>query len=431
MRSSIVGQIGGHASPRTATAHSSIGYGVLALVKRGHRKRQHGTVLAVPLQVWLSQVSENLELGPVRRDAKRAFDAWRGESTIWLMRGLHREVRWQEGHLARMLAIPAERMDRIDIFHVGKNGYVWGPGSEDRFPRGRIDRLLSIWLAIRKDIVQFALLPEEVSIRVPEFSNDKMVGYRDTMLRLRPLGAYHIEVIDPTERIVQMSWPLKGMPKPVSPDAESADLYGPLSVNKIEGVPIASSTSSPELRSLPHVLLWPQVISDLMPRGSGLDELLAQQRMVNLAERSNADLQSALDEAREASSSYLTERRSIRELTELWPTFAEAGENEALFKMQHDLGVDASSLEQLFRMPKARTFLQEEVPVRRAWGARGLFWSLLLDRLGSGGHFVRCELCNRMIPATGPGKRFCRREDSEECFLRRTADYKRTARRKR
>jgi len=400
-------------------------------VKKGLRRAPRHSRLQRPIEVWLSQVSENLAFPQVERDAKRAFQEKGDACTVWLIPGLDEKVRWQEGSFARMLAIPSEHLDRIDIYHIGENGSAWGFDAENRFPQGTIRGLLAVWLTMPSEARQLHLLPEKTSIHLPRFKDGKHVGYEDVTILLRSVTAFPMRIADEEKRVVEMSWPPEGRPIPISPDAESGDYHGELSRTVIDGVPIVTSAKHPELRSLPLALGWPAIISELMPRGSGLDELTAWRSMVAIAEKSKSDHQGALKEAWDIAKDYVSESTATREAAWLWPTFADIGEKDVLHNLEGNLGLRAESLEQLLRKPRARKFLDEEVPVRRAWGARGLFWALLLERLKSGGRFARCELCGRLNPASRQGKRFCSRIDDEACFLRRDADYKRDARGKR
>ena len=73
-----------------------------------------------------------------------------------------------------------------------------------------------------------------------------------------------------------------------------------------------------------------------------------------------------------------------------------------------------------------RKWLEESVPIRRAWGAVGLFWALLLDRLEARRPFVICERCGRIISGKA-GKKFCGKADDAECFNgRRAVDQRRS-----
>ena len=80
-----------------------------------------------PIQLWLPTLDDNLSLSDAQRDAQRAMKAWKGESRVWLLPELKNQIRWYEPigdgktHLS-VLAIPAETLDCVDVFHIGENG---------------------------------------------------------------------------------------------------------------------------------------------------------------------------------------------------------------------------------------------------------------------------------------------------------------------
>jgi hypothetical protein len=101
------------------------------------------------LQLWLPMWGPSLNFPEVARDAQRAFRAWQGEQTVWLLQGLQEAGRWREGQQWQ-LALPAELLDCVDVYHVGENGVVYGPNAEARFPNGRVQGLLEAWLNVEQ-----------------------------------------------------------------------------------------------------------------------------------------------------------------------------------------------------------------------------------------------------------------------------------------
>jgi hypothetical protein len=67
------------------------------------------------------------------------------------------------------------------------------------------------------------------------------------------------------------------------------------------------------------------------------------------------------------------------------------------------------------------------VPIRRVWGATGLFWALLLERLEEGRPSASCRRCGRIIWGK-QGKRFCSPSDDLLCFRERRAADRRNSR---
>ena len=95
-----------------------------------------------PLQVWLPNISGSLAWPEARRDRDRAYQAWRGEKTIWFSPELEMPFRWTDRGGVACLALPSEHWERVEVYHVGANGAVWGADTSDTFPNGKVDGLL-------------------------------------------------------------------------------------------------------------------------------------------------------------------------------------------------------------------------------------------------------------------------------------------------
>jgi hypothetical protein len=77
------------------------------------------------------------------------FHIWRDKHTVWCLQGIQEAARWQEGQQWQ-LALPAELLDRIDVYYVGENGYVCGPHADARFCNGPVQGLLDAWLNVEE-----------------------------------------------------------------------------------------------------------------------------------------------------------------------------------------------------------------------------------------------------------------------------------------
>ena len=144
-------------------------------------------------------------------------------------------------------------------------------------------------------------------------------------------------------------------------------------------------------------------VSASMPRGSGLDEMFAWQSMVTIANKSKNDYRGAMQEAHSLARPYVSDSTSIRGFAWLWPAVAAIAEENVIASLEDDLDIRAKNLNELLRKPDVRKYLDQEVPVLRAWGARGQFLALLLDHLESGGRFASCQLCGQLNPANRSG----------------------------
>jgi hypothetical protein len=224
-----------------------------------------------------------------------------------------------------------------------------------------------------------------------------------------------------------MKWPPDGRRVgPVSPEAESSEYYGPLRRADQEGVPTAISYKNPTFRSLHTIWMLPKPLEQLAPFGVGMDTLFAQAQMARFAQLSATDPTEALKKAREASRIYLDGGQTTQELAWVFPTIQEKGVNGGLQAAWFRFNLkDQRTLEGAMSSPAWRAEAMKLVPIRRAWGVLGLFWSLLLDRLGGGETFNVCKQCGRIISAR-KGKRFCGTKDNLVCYrTRRTADRRR------
>jgi hypothetical protein len=92
---------------------------------------------------------------------------------------------------------------------------------------------------------------------------------------------------------------------------------------------------------------------------------------------------------------------------------------------------DEKALKEALKRKDWQDWLSERVPIRRAWGAVGLFWTLLLDHLEAQRSFAVCQRCERIL-IDKAGKRFCGPHDDGQCFnARRAADQRRSRRARR
>src|ERR1043165_8568767 len=103
-----------------------------------------------PIQLWLPRLADSLSRPQYQRDARRAMEAWKGDYTVWLLPDLKEEVRWDEPigdgkTRVPVVAIPAEHLDRLDVYHIGETGQVWGLKGW-RFPGSCVNGLLDAWL---------------------------------------------------------------------------------------------------------------------------------------------------------------------------------------------------------------------------------------------------------------------------------------------
>ncbi len=380
-----------------------------------------------PLQVWLPNITGTLAWPTAERDRSRAYEEWRGEDSVWLIPGLKEPFRWVEEEDVACLAVPAEHWEQLDVYHVGKNGAVYGPGADESFRDGRIDGLFDTWLNPHTaGGVKFYLGPDKLTLQAPRRDGRK-VHYEVHHVRLQP-GATAPIVLDEDNDTgcFTLRWPPAEVDLPtVSPEAESHELYGPFDPVQEDGKPIAVRRADKTQRALRVSLEWPGPLKTLFPPGSGLDDLHASARMSRLARQSQADLDGARSTARSDSAKYLTAGETCIGPAWLGPILAAEGEQGALFAMEARYGISAGSIAEAERSNEWRGIVNQPIPIRRAWGAAGLFWALMLDRLEEGRSFNACQRCDRILQGKRD-KRFCGRADDNQCFQeRRAADRRR------
>jgi hypothetical protein len=379
-----------------------------------------------PLQIWLPVLRSTLCSPEDRRDLERAVHAWRGELTVWLLPELEKTVRWQEDSFRRFVAVPSEHFERVDVHHVGSNGYVVGTGSGIDFPGGRVDGLLDAWLNCRK--VEFITPPNSLILTdVPEICGTKVV-YGRREVKCRPFGSLPLTLTDGSEGEFRCQWPPDSVHyEVVSADAESEGLYGPFDPIVSDGLPMAVGQKGGRL-SLWVAARWPDPFRSLVPVGDGADVLAGLPLMRAIAKQSSQDVLGAMTRARETAGAYVFDGHTSRLWSWFWPTYAEGKEDAVLFGAEN-FGVEARSLAELSKDDGFSRAMAEPVPIRRAWGPLGLFWALLLDRLEEGARFNSCGRCHRIVEGKR-GKRYCSKSDNPECFReRRAADKQRSRQR--
>jgi hypothetical protein len=376
-----------------------------------------------PLQIWLPVLVSRLSEARRRRDCQRALEAWNGESTVWLLPGLDKSTRWHESPERMALAIPAEELEQIDLFHVNGNGSVLGRNSRSVFPTP-FAGLLDAWLNCSPASADLDHPPKALPFEIPVFSQHQ-VRYEQIELTPKPYGMMTIRNVEGSPRTVRAGWPPEGLHlRTVSPDAESAEMYGPFQRSDIGDVASGISSKTGD-RTWFTFARWPKPFDTLIPPADGVDVFLGHAKMVKVARLSETDLSQAVIIAKQEASEWVFQGIAVREQAWFWPTYIVDGEEAVLFGAQ-DYGVSARSIGELFKNADFRRIMSERIEIRRAWGPLGLFWALLLEKLESRQSFSSCQNCGRLIQGK-KGKRLCGSTDNLKCFSqRRAADQRRS-----
>ena len=387
----------------------------------------------VGLQVWLPALPATPYRSEVQRDIQRAYAEWRGEGRVFLIPNFAKPRRWREGpgRVGRVLAVPSEHLNRVDVYQVGVNGYVWGRAAHARFPKARLDGgLLEAWLnVISKGSVQVFPAPEALTLAIPILGR-RGVSYETVKVPLGPEPIVPVIKSDETSRKTITSWPPPGdaVPRPsVSPEEESIRVFGSRDSLARTFLPRADAPT------LVHVgfVSWPEPLQALFPAGSGVDDLYAQAQMTDVVKQSRDDPDRARQAARDKAAAYLSTGWTTHDLSWLVPTYLAGREvGEPVAAVVHDasrFGIDVETLDELYRSPKWKKLRAERLPATRAWGAVGLFWALLMEVLETRRSFNSCERCGRIFEGKRY-KRFCGPNDDKVCFNKRRAHDKRKSR---
>jgi hypothetical protein len=288
-----------------------------------------------PLQLWLPIWEVNPVGSPLARDIQQAFARWDNDDVVWLIPWIDEVVRWYDPTINQQdVAIPANSFNRIGVYHMGKNGYVWRTEASEYFPSGRIDEtLLDLWLSIGETgvVPADALQEQTVLGEVPEISDGQFIRYRE--------------------------WGASNQP----------------------------------------AFFLPNALTELLPLGGNLGQWAELEAMAKIAKRSAASLAQALRVATAYGGPYITEGISNVARAWLLPIKLQEGEGGVMDATQ-PLVPNVRSLAQAKDSPEWRDHVAKPVTIRRVWGIFGLFWALLLERLEASQPFSVCVHCKRLLP---------------------------------
>jgi hypothetical protein len=376
---------------------------------------------------WLGPSIENPEVG---RDATRAFELWRDELVVWMLPEFREPRRWRRDGIG-YLAVPAEEFDRIDVVHVTEDGRVHNRAAREKLPR-TVDGLLDAWLnLLQTGGLSWVPPPDLITVECPFVNPANEIVQRKRTISFGPGSYVPVHSVNRVTHETTMIWPPAGSPSPVSPEAESARQFPS---KKLASDPPTVITKQGDV-GLQVFLRWHGPLELIMPRLSGVEDMHAQAQMAGLARHSTADLAGASRAAAVTVQPYLSRGHSTVEHLWFRPTLERRGPRHILFKAEDRwLTVppqlrqkwDENALNEVLKQEAWQKWLAEPIPIRRAWGGVGLFWTLLLDHLEAQRSFTVCERCGRIISGK-EGKRFCGKSDDSACFNeRRAVDQRRS-----
>jgi hypothetical protein len=103
-----------------------------------------------PLQVWLPRRGVDLSKAPTLDHVQYAYCAYQGEGVVRFDGTVTTASRRLiDGTPFWERTVPGETGTSlvVEVFHIGRNGYVWGPDCADRFPNSCVEGLLQAWLS--------------------------------------------------------------------------------------------------------------------------------------------------------------------------------------------------------------------------------------------------------------------------------------------
>jgi hypothetical protein len=388
-----------------------------------------------PFQIWLPAFDPAIGLSKTLRDLQRAQAAWRGETTVWLIPRLDKPRRWitPGNDFSVELALPAEGLNRIDIYHVGENGYLWG--NNLRLGSPEVGGLLETWLNLIDDEThrfRLGLVTEEARMVLPRFEGNRLC-YSRAKVKVDPMNVLPADLLFGPSPPELPPTPPPGTVPSVSPSEESLDYSGSLEqvgwlqLDERRRTPVFESTRIPGLRTVLYHDRWPEPLTHLFPYGGGLDAIRLWVTTREVARRSHSDWQGALNQAQVEGSRFFVNGMTPRRDLWLLPLIIERGVDAALFELERKFNLPFAHYDEAVASSAFVELVRERVPIQRVLGVQGLFWWLLSERLQEGERFTCCERCGGLLRGSRT-KMFCGPRENRKCYASRRAASKRRER---
>lgn len=385
------------------------------------------------LQYWHPALSPTVHVALVARDKQRAWGEWQADTFVYCLPELRAPERWREcpspGGPATIgcLAIPAEHVERLTVFHIGSGGHVWGPMAPTIFKDGSVQGLLDAWLSLDSERGRLVVGTSPLSIELPCVEDGRLARsgnqLRVSRFRLEPAEASLVPARAVTEanglRTLALSWPPdKSSPRTISPDAERLERLGSheyVDVDGISGAMLPDGTWRPSIG-----LVWPEPFATLLGPCAGLDAWHALAHMRNIAALAATDGDQALAMAATALSPYVADAKAPLWLACLGPDVMASRDHGRDVATWERYGFKGRTLAAVLDDPASSA----PVAVQRVWGGIGLLWALLVDRLEQAKRRSTCERCGHLLEGA---KTFCGAGDNPECYrARRTEDQRKS-----
>jgi hypothetical protein len=372
-----------------------------------------------PIQLWMPMFCVNAE-DATWIDEFYERSEWDKVETVWLlpkeMAGLSGEVWWHVGDgPLKHVAIPWESFDRIDVFHIGSNGVVFGRNANRYFP--------SIRFEMKKVFEQW-----RVNVPPHPYDGLRTIDVEVPVLRSNAVG----EIERP--RIEKVT---------LKPSVEAASGLAKLMLGgNTSGDGSAHSASiigryvcpqfpdSIPIRHIPEAEIETEAIDlrSLFPFGISHAANQELSEMVSVAGLSQHDSLIAEARAVQALSRFGLKCRSTIEYAVLMPLVQESALDgfdkaagdlfklrvDTIKKMKGDLDIPFRK-EVKEKIDIALETAERAIEVDRVWGPIGLMWLTLATRLASGNKYRRCKRigCGNVVEGKAT-KKYCGEDTCED-----------------
>jgi hypothetical protein len=396
------------------------------------------------VQLWVPLLSGSPYVPETQRDMARAYRAWDGEDRIYLLPWIKKPFGFgyplvshtpgnkptrDVGRLPyefRVLAIPSEQLEIVDIIHIDSDRHVFAPG----LPLTLF--LENVNVAPKQMYLRWINTPEPhcvpspgvAEFEVPFFEGGRVVFRRITPA-VEPGPIVPVTSVDPTGKM-EVVWPPPQSEhlQTISPEAESTEFYGRLRFADQESRVVVTE-NDPEMRAIHVSLKWPPPFDQCFPWGGGSDLSAELAKMRHLATKG-----ASVSAVRLMLQPYLSCGKTTYTKSRFWPLLSAEGESNALTGIEIDKKLSHESVRELFADPEYRRIEKEEISIERIWGWQGYFWFEFLNDLLGREVSRQCEKCGRVIGGT-ERKRVCNKTDNPDCYRARRTQSRRSARARR
>jgi hypothetical protein len=261
-----------------------------------------------PFQFFFPFLNTSFGLSKPGRETKAVYSAWDGEGTIllWFKLDDERPISKLYSELSdrkfsgalpdwAVTIVPAEDIERVDVYHITANGRVCGPGDANPFVHWSVNGLLDAWLNLSVD--DLTPVPYRMDQQVIELELPFTEGHR----------------------YARFSMLVKEGPRSHSEEAPryQFDYTPPNELPSRDFLTFGILKTPPSYGPNMHL---PSPLTGLFPFGASGDDLRAHWRMRELAKKSVTDYEEAFYEVQREVAQYVSVGHTTMEASWFWPT---------------------------------------------------------------------------------------------------------------